>query len=254
MRNQRVDKLSEAIVADICRAIEDVTGCHRPKPERRFHKHDKYLSYGLKTADFWKIMKAFRPRFLELVLKERLKLAAELLGEHIGELGHAGIHVLALSVEQLLPCHFTILDSAADDFASWSHVDHLCSDVIQPLLCSFRGETLSLLDDWNHSPNPLKRRASVVAFTRKVAESGQFTQEVLCLSDNLIWDKDDIVRKAVGWALKDNLRSAPQRVLSYIKDLRRRGVSSTVILYAIRDLTPAQRKTVLSVRNRSKQR
>ena len=60
--------MSEAIVVDITRAIEDVTGCHHPKPERRFHKHDEYLSYSLKTPDFRRIMKAFRPRFLELSL------------------------------------------------------------------------------------------------------------------------------------------------------------------------------------------
>jgi 3-methyladenine DNA glycosylase AlkD len=240
--------MSEAIVADITLAIEDVTGCHHPKPERRFHKHDEYLSYSLKTPDFRRIMKAFRPQFLELSLEDRLDLAAKLLGEHIGELGHAGIHVVALSVEELVPEHFSVLDHLADDFTSWSHVDHLCSDVMQPMLCKFRGETLSLLEDWNRSPKPLKRRASVVAFTRKVGESGVFIEEVLRLCENLIWDQDDIVLKGVGWVLKDNRRSAPQRVLRYIKNLRRRGVSSTVILYAIRDLKAPERQEVLAVK------
>jgi 3-methyladenine DNA glycosylase AlkD len=80
-----------------------------------------------------------------------------------------------------------------------------------------------------------------------VGELGEFTEETLRLRENLIWDEEDIVRKGVGWALKDNLRSAPMRVLPYIKELRQREVSSTITLYAIRDLKGAERQAVLAV-------
>jgi 3-methyladenine DNA glycosylase AlkD len=240
----------ETIITDLRRAIIDITGCRKPVPERRYHKHDQYISYSLKAADFHKLMKEFRPRFLELKLSERLELAAKLLHKHIGEFGHAGITVLALSIEQLQPRHFSMLDSMADDFRSWSHVDGFSIGVVGPLLLKFRKETFSLLDDWNRSPNRFKRRASVVTFTWEIAESGKFTEEALQFCENLIWDKEDIVRKGIGWALKDNMKSAPKRVLSYVKDLRRRGVSSTITLYAIRDLSPAQRKKVLAIKKK----
>ena len=193
-------------------------------------------------------MKEFRPRFLKLKLPERLELAQQLLGKHIGELGHAGIYVLTLSVEQLQTRHFPLLDAVADDFRSWSHIDHFCTEVMAPLLFKFSEKTLALLEKWNHSPNRFKRRASVVAFTHNVAKSAKFTDQVLRLCENLIRDDEDIVRKGVGWALKDNMRSAPKRILPFVKDLRRRGVSSTITLYAIRDLKPAQRKKVLAIK------
>lgn len=88
----------------------------------------------------------------------------------------------------------------------------------------------------------------MVIFTRRVGETGEFTEEVLRLCENLVLDEEDIVQKGVGWALKDNLRSAPKRVLPYIKELRRRGVSSTITLYAIRDLKGAQRDEILAVK------
>jgi 3-methyladenine DNA glycosylase AlkD len=240
----------EAIITDLQRAIEDITKCRKPEPERRFHKHDQYLSYSLKTPDFHRLMKEFQPRFLELRLPQRLELAEKLLNKHIGELGHAGIFVLILSIEQLLPRHFSRLEAMAEEFRSWSHVDSFGIGVLGPLLFRYRKETLSLLDDWSCSSNRFKRRASVVAFTRHVAKSGRFTEEVLHLCEKLIRDSEDIVRKGVGWALKDNMRSAPDRVLSYVKDLRRRGVSSTIILYAIRDLEPSGRKKVLAIKKR----
>lgn len=91
----------------------------------------------------------------------------------------------------------------------------------------------------------------MVAFTRRVGESGEYTDEVLSLCNNLVWDPEDIVQKGVGWTLKDNLRSAPERILRYVKDLRRKGVPSTITLYAIRDLKGARRNEVLAVKKQT---
>lgn len=239
--------MHKKLIFDLHRAIRNKTGRDRPVPDRKFHKHDEYLSYGLKAPDFRQIMKEFRPRFLELPLQERMDLATRLLQENIGDLGHVGLYILTLSVDNLDPAHFSYLDGLPEFFRSWSHVDHIALGVLQPLLWLYRKETLELLEEWARSPVRWKRRASIVAFTRKAAKSGEFTKEVIHLCENLIWDEEDIVQKGVGWALKDNLRSAPDRILPYIKDLRRRGVSSTITLYAIRDLKGAKRREVLAL-------
>jgi hypothetical protein len=235
------------VIADIHQAIKNIAGRQHPAPDRQFHKHDEYLSYGLKTSEFRDLMKEFRPRFIKLSIREKMDLALQFLQEGIGELGHVGLYILTLCVNDLTPKHFLYLDSLPEHFRSWSHVDHLALGVMQPLLWRYRKETLEFLEEWSRSPIRWKRRASVVTFVRKAAKSGEFTEEVLHLCENLIWDKEDIVQKGVGWALKDNLRSAPHRILPYIKDLRRRGVSSTITLYAIRDLKGALRQEVLAV-------
>ena len=239
--------MGDALLASVRRAIAAAAGGRDPKPDRKFHKEDAYIAYGLYTPVWRGIMREFRPRFLALPPERRLDLAAALLAEHIGELGHTGIHLLALSAKALGPLHFESLDRLLDDFRSWSHVDAFCIDVLQPVLMSHPQETLRLLERWNRSPNRWKRRASVVTFVRKVGESGAFTDEVLRLCDNLIGDADDLVQKGVGWALKDNLRSAPDRVIAYVKELRRKGVPATITLYAIRDLKGDQRAEVLAV-------
>ena len=90
-----------------------------------------------------------------------------------------------------------------------------------------------------------KRRASVVAFTRTVGASGQFTKEALSLCDNLAFNEEDLIRKAVGWALKDLMRGNKKQVLAYVKKLRRQGASAVVTLYAIRELKGKERREVL---------
>jgi len=238
----------DTLIADVHLAIKNKTGRRKPIPDLKFHKHDEYLSYGLKASEFREILKEFRPRFLKLSLQERMDLAEKFLQKHIGELGHVGLYMLTLSVEELGPENFAYLDSLPEHFRSWSHVDHLSLGVMQPLVWRYRKETLDLLDKWTRSPVRWKRRAAVVTFTRDAAKSGEFTEEVIQFCEKLIRDEEDIVQKGVGWALKDNLRSAPDRILPYIKDLRRRGVSSTIVLYAIRDLKGAKRQEVMAVK------
>ena len=241
--------MSEKLIADLHQAIKNTTGRNFPVSDRQFHKHDEYLSYGLKASEFRNLMKEFHLQFLVLSLQKKMDLALDFLKQRVGDLGHVGLYILTLSVKDLGPEHYAYLDSLPVHFKSWSHVDHLALGVMQPLLWKYRKEMLELLDEWSRSPIRWKRRASVVTFVRKVAKSGEFTEEAIHLCENLIWDEEDIVQKGVGWALKDNLRSAPDRLLPYIKDLRRRGVSSTITLYAIRDLKGAERQEVLAVKS-----
>ena len=236
------------IIKDLEKEIKQVSGCNKPQVERKYHKHNEYICYGLKTADFHKMMKKYRSRFLELSLSQRLVLALELLKTRIGELGHAGIYMLSISSDEIVPKHFPVLDTAAEEFTSWSHVDVFCTKVTPTLLFNYPEQMLDLLDKWNHSPNRFKRRAIVVTFIQDVAKSGRFLNDALKFCENLVWDDEDIVRKGVGWALKINMRYSPQRVLEYVKDLRRRGVSSTITLYAIENLAPELRKEILAIK------
>lgn len=180
--------------------------------------------------------------------KEALALAQKFYSSYIEEQVLAGNYVLQVKIDCITPAQFGYLDKMLNHFGSWSQVDDICGEggkVIHPLLMRYPKEMLQLLRKWNESKNMWKRRASVVPFTRKMGESGKFTKEALELCENLIWDKEDLVQKAVGWCLKDIMRGDKQKVLKYVKDLRKRGVPYTITLYAIRDLRDEERRTVL---------
>lgn len=241
--------MTHPLADEVRAAIADAAGGRNPTTDSTFNKPgDEWVSYGLRAPDYYAVMRDFCKRIATLPLDERLELAAQLLAIHVGELGHAGLYVLARSAGEIDPKHFPALDRMADDFRGWSHVDDFCLTVLQPVLARHPNALLKQLERWSRSPNRWKRRTSVVTFTRKVGESGRYADFVLSLCERLAFDPEDLVQKGAGWALKDNLRGAPDRVLPFIKDLRRRGAPATVTLYAARDLRGADRADVLAVK------
>jgi 3-methyladenine DNA glycosylase AlkD len=180
-------------------------------------------------------------------LKEKFSLAKLFYDSWIFEEAFFGDALIESAVEDLTPNEFGLLDAVAEHFHNWATVDWLCLRVLQPLLLRFRVETVELLKVWNRSENMWKRRASVVAFVRGIGSSGDFTDIMLEFCDNLVFDEEDLVLKGVGWALRDNISGAKEQVLQYIRSLRQRGVSSTVILYAIQNLKGSERDAVLRI-------
>lgn len=218
---------------------------------KHYHKYEGYESYGIQTPVVRNLLKQYKKDIQKLNCKKAFAIARKFFLSHIEEQTLAGNYILQLKNDCLAPFQFSYLDKALDHFRSWSAIDNFCVEggkVLQPLLLRYPRETLALLREWNTSKNMWKRRASVVPFTRKVGESGTFTKEGLELCENLIWDKEDLVQKAVGWALKDMMRGNKQKVLSYVKQIRRAGVPATITLYAIRGLKGKERQEALNIR------
>lgn len=218
--------------------------------EKHYHKKAGHRSYGIRTPEFRELAKAYLTCFKSLSLKERLELAKMLFKSGFSEQAGIGNVILEKSIAMLTTSEFDFLDDVASCLNNWSSTDSFSIHTVQPLLRKYPREILGLLRKWNVSKSMWKQRASVVTFTRSVGASGEFTNEALELCDNLIWDEEDLVRKAVGWALKDSLRGARMRVLDYVKSLRQRGVSSVITLYAIRDLKERERQQVLKAKPR----
>lgn len=233
----------------IVRELEDKSNAKSVEKEKIYFKKEGYKSYGIKIPDVKRLIRSFNSQFEQLTFEQRLSLVKLLYKSGFGEEDRIANSLLVLSLKDLTPQYFDYLDGASNLFTNWDTTDDFSINVLQPLLLKYSKETLKLLKRWNNSKNIWKRRASVVVFVRRIGESGKFTNEVLDLCDNLIWDKEDLIQKAVGWALKDSTKGAKKRIIKYVKKLRRRGVSSVITLYAIRNLKDKEREEVLKVKS-----
>lgn len=213
-----------------------------------YHKTSGHKCYGVRTSEIRELIRTYRPAVKQLSLEEKLELARMFFESGFDEEGVFGNMVLWHSVKEMKSENLDRLDQIADCLNNWATTNSFCIDVLQPLLLKYPQHILGLLKEWGSSEKLWKRRASVVVFTRKIGSSGDFTNEALELCDNLMWDKEDMVQKGVGWALKDVMRGDKRKVLVYIKSLRRKGVSGVITLYAIRELKGKKREEVLKIR------
>lgn len=240
----------EEMYKEIVRALEQHASAElasKKVAESRYFGIDSRF-YGIERSELAELIDSYLENFKKLSLEERFELAKMFYASDFSEQVNFGVALLKLSLEELTPFHNDFLDEIGDYLNNWGITDWFCSEITKPLLIKYPRETLNLLRKWNSSKSLWKRRASVVTFTRKIGESGKFTAIALELCDNLIWDKEDYVRKGVGWTLKDNMRGAKKKVLDYVKSLRRKGVSSVITLYAIRDLKGEERREALAIK------
>ena len=213
--------------------------------DKKYHKYDGHRSLGIKAGVLDKLLKQYKTEVKNLSCKEAFALAQMLYKDKIEDTILAGNFVLQNKIDCIGKSELPLLDKALDSFCSWSTIDDFCIDVLQPILLKYPNDMLRFLKKWNQSKSMWKRRASVVVFVRKVGESGKFTNEALALCENLIFDKEDLVQKGVGWCLKDVMRGDKKKVFEYVKKLRKRSVPATITLYAIRDLKGSERAEIL---------
>lgn len=236
--------------SQIAGELEKKTDTRGVEREMYYHKTvgEGFKAYGISAPEFYEIAKRYQSTFKQLNFEERVALAERFFRSGYGGQMSFGIALLKLNVKEMRLSDLGVLEMVGGCLNNWATTDGFCIDVVQPLLLRYPEEVLKILRQWNEAESLWKRRASVVAFTRKIGESGKFTKEALELSSHLIWDKEDYVRKGVGWALKDVMRGDKKRVVEYVKGLRRKGVSAVITLYAIRDLEDEERKEVLGIK------
>ncbi len=229
-------------------ALEAVADPEIAEKDKRYHKYDGYEAYGIRSRPFNKVIRDLRDGLRALDIEERRKLAMRLVETGIEEEAGVAVWLLRNSVDDLGPDERDYFDAFTAGIRSWSTTDGFGTQVIKPLLQREPQPMLELLWGWNQSDERWKQRASVVAFTRSKDDAGQLLDETLEFCEQLIWSEDDLVRKGVGWALRDAMRADKELVLPYVTELRRRGVSSVITLYALRDIEGEERERVLAVK------
>jgi 3-methyladenine DNA glycosylase AlkD len=214
-------------------------------------KDPRYRAYGVRKPRVDEIIHQHKPDIQALPVDERIRLADQLIRSRMGEEQTIAFYILSKSSGYFDDKHnLAKIESWMKCLFGWSKIDGFTGWLQQRLLGKHEAEIIGLARKWNSSSSSWERRASVVLFTRKVAQSGKFFDEALALCRNLKWDEAEYVQKGVGWCLKDNLRANKKAVVDLIKAWRTAGVSSVITLYAIKDIKDkAERAEILSAKS-----
>ena len=207
----------------------------------------RYKSYGVRAQAKKEIFATHRQSIRALPRNQQVMLATALIQSGFGEQQDMGLFVLQKAPHYFSPERFSELDNLVRCLHGWSKVDGFTGSLLRDVLFRHPQEFLDVVRVWNSDPDMWLRRASVVLFTRKVAQSGQFNDFALEMCQTLIDAEEDLVRKGVGWALKDLMRSDKERIKAYVRQLRKQGVSGVITRYAIRDLKGVERAEFLAL-------
>jgi len=185
------------------------------------------------------------------MVDDAVALADTLIADRHLEVKSVGIEVLARYRREFRPALLATWKRwlAQNHSANWATTDAMCGALIGPLIVGYP-ELAPRLRVWSRDRNMWVRRASIVGLI-PLARRGESLDLVYEIARRLHTDREDLIQKAVGWALREAGKTNPARLERY---LRANGASipRTTLRYAIERFPPAKRRNLLvATRNKN---
>jgi|GEM_PF-1688992 len=136
----------------------------------------------------------------------------------------------------------SILSTYVDN---WACCDGLCS--IAGKLYERYPKQAQKLSAWSKSKNRWEKRASVVCVIVQVRR-GLFIDLVYSNVSEMLYDSDDLVRKANGWALRQAGKFDEKRLLKFLES--HADMPAITLSYAMEKLDDKTRKRIRSLRTK----
>jgi 3-methyladenine DNA glycosylase AlkD len=153
------------------------------------------------------------------------------------------VFLLEKTTEEFGESEFRLFESWLPRISSWADHDGLVHYLIAPMIAAKPTRSVRVFV-WAKSPNRWHRRAACVALIQG-ARKKMFFPEIKRLSDLLLSDKDDMVRKGLGWLLRETAKADAKRTVPYLMIIRERA-PRLVLRTACETLPPGVRKKVLA--------
>ena len=139
---------------------------------------------------------------------------------------------------------FPLLESWLDRVSSWADHDALVHGLLAPMLLA-DSQRRARIYVWAGSACRWHRRAAAVVLIRGVRQR-LFFADVVRLTEQLLQDQDDMVRKGLGWLLRETAKADASRTVPLLLRLRGR-VPRMVLRTACETLPARERARVLDL-------
>jgi 3-methyladenine DNA glycosylase AlkD len=178
---------------------------------------------------------------------DAMAFADVLIGDRYLEVKSVGIEVVARYRRgfepRLLPRWKRWL--SANHSANWATTDTICGMLIGPLLVR-HPELAVQMRSWSKDRNMWVRRASIVGLLPLVRAHGDIDL-VYEIAERLHADPNDLIHKAVGWALREAGKIDPGRLERYLR-ANVGLIPRTSFRYAIERFSESKRRALLALR------
>lgn len=168
-------------------------------PQQRAVCRQVFAEHPLATCDAWRA--AILTLWREARYREERYAAIALAGDR---------RYRAWQTLDALPLYEEMIVTGA----WWDYVDGIASQRLGALLVAYPQQMPEIMLAWSGDADLWKRRAAILCQLNR----GAATDEALlyaCITPNLT-DREFFIRKAIGWALRQYARVAPDAVRAYV--------------------------------------
>jgi 3-methyladenine DNA glycosylase AlkD len=134
---------------------------------------------------------------------------------------------------------------SANDSANWATTDAICGTLIGPLLTQYP-KLIPEMRSWSKHRNMWVRRASIVGLLYPMRR-GHALDLVYEIAERLHRDDNDLIHKAVGWALREAGKVDARRLERYLR-ANVAVIPRTTFRYAIERFTDGERRRLMRLR------
>jgi 3-methyladenine DNA glycosylase AlkD len=176
-------------------------------------------SHGWYTAELRRAVRQCRREILrEHDFDFLVRVADKLFSGHVLEEKIAAVFLLEKLNANFGDREFRMFESWLDRISSWADHDGLVHCLIAPMVAA-RPARVENVFRWAKSPKRWHRRAACVALIRGT-RAKMFFPEIVKLSEALLADQDDMVRKGLGWLLRETAKYDAKRTVPYLMKIR----------------------------------
>jgi len=183
---------------------------------------EEIKSHGWYTADLRREVRRCRREILrEHDFNFLVRVADQLFSGSVLEEKVAAVFLLEKMDAQCGDREFKRFESWLDRISSWADHDGLVHYLIAPMVAAKPARVKNVFR-WAKSQKRWHRRAACVALIRG-ARAKMFFPKIVQLSDSLLADEDDMVRKGLGWLLRETAKYDPRHTVPYLMEIRGRA-------------------------------
>jgi len=228
--------MSAEIVSEIKAEIKKEADPEHAKRVTQYFR-EPITAHGLRAPKEKEIARKYYNR-IKKDLPTALLVTQELIESRVLEEASVGIRILRRMTRHLTPAHFDTVDPWVDLLTNWANTDGLSAWIIADIVKKDPSLTYRLLE-WTTSENRWRRRAAAVSLV-PIARRGDMLDQVFQIANRLMTDGDDMVRKGVGWLLKEASKEHPLEIRDYLLKWREEA-SALVLRYASEKLPKEMR-------------
>jgi len=231
---------TDTVVRGICRHLKAHGSAEHAAGVQWFFK-EQVRSHGWYAADLRRYARALH-KDLAGDQARLLDVAESLFARPVLEEKATAVCMLQPSLRRFGSPEFRRFDRWLDAVVSWADHDALVMYLLGPLIATEPGR-VTRPARWATSPNRWRRRAAAVSLIHGIRR-GAFAREATAITMRLLFDRDDMVQKGLGWLLREWAKYHPAEAVPVLLQIRDRA-SRLVLRTGCEKLGPADRRRIL---------